>query len=131
MVIVDTSVWIDYLNNKDTLNTAWMDAQLQLQRLALTDLILCEILQGLRNEQEAVQVQRALEKFEIWPTGGRELSIAAAANYRALRSKGRTVRKTIDCLIATFCLSNRHLLLHNDRDFDAFEQFLDLQVIHP
>jgi predicted nucleic acid-binding protein len=131
MVLVDTTVWIDYLNGVATPQTAWLDAHLERQRLALTDLILCEVLQGIRDEQQAEVTRRALLKFEVLTIGGIDLAVAAAKNYRILRAKGRTVRKTIDCLIATFCLLNHHALLHNDRDFDPFEQELNLQVIHP
>ena len=69
-------------------------------------------------------------KFEVMPMSGIELAVAAAQNYRKLRAKGRTVRKTVDCLIATFCLTNGFTLLHNDRDFDPFEEILGLRVIH-
>lgn len=131
MVIVDTTVWIDYLNGVATPQTAWLDANLDRQRLALTDLILCEVLQGIRDEQQAEVTRRALLRFEVFTIGGIDLAVTAAKNYRILRAKGRTVRKTIDCLIATFCLLNHHALLHNDRDFDLFEQGLNLQVIHP
>lgn len=131
MVIVDTTVWVDYLKGVETPQTVWLDAQLERQRLALTDLILCEVLQGVRDEEQAKRTQQALLKFEVLPMGGTELAVAAAQNYRRLRAKGRTVRKTIDCWIATFCLLHSHTLLHNDRDFDPFEQELNLQVIHP
>ncbi len=131
MVIVDTTVWIDYLNGTLTPHTNWLDAEMERQRLGLTDLILCEILQGVPNDRQAKEVQDELLKFELFTTGGRELAIAAAKNYRILRTKGRTVRKTIDSLIATFCLLNDHALVHNDRDYDAFEQVLGLRVVHP
>jgi len=131
MVIVDTTVWIDYFNGIQTLQTDWLDTELERQRLGLTDLILCEILQGVRTEEQAKETQRELMKFEVMPMSGVELAATAAQNYRKLRVKGRTVRKTIDCLIATFCLVNGFTLLHNDRDFDPFEEILGLQVIHP
>ena len=97
----------------------------------MTDIIVCELLQGVRNEAEVTAVERELAKFEVFNTGGIELARAAAENYRALRRHGYTVRKTIDCLIATFCLREGHSLLHCDRDFDAFEKLLNLSVIHP
>lgn len=131
MTVVDTTVWIDYLRGNATEAARWLEAELERQRLALTDLNLCELLQGASNEREAQELRRDLERFAILPTGGIELAVSAAQNYRTLRSKGVTVRKTIDCLIATFCIQNGHSLLHNDRDFDPFEQFLELQVIHP
>ncbi len=131
MVLIDTTVWIDYLNGTKTPETDWLDAQLERQRLGLTDLILCEVLQGVKDERQAAEVQRALAKFEVLLMGGIDLAIEAARNYRELRARGRSVRKTVDCLIATFCLLNGHSLLHTDRDFDHFEHALALQVVHP
>jgi predicted nucleic acid-binding protein len=131
LVIVDTTVWVDYLNGFDTRYTTWLDEQLERQRLGLTDLILCEVLQGIRDDMQAARVREELLEFEILTMGGIALAVTAAQNYRLLRARGRTVRKTIDCLIATFCLLNDHELIHNDRDFDSFEQVLKLQVIHP
>ena len=131
MVIVDTTVWIDYLNGAQTPQTDWLDVEVEKQRLGLTDLILCEILQGVKTNEQATEAQRELMKFEVMPMGGIELAVTAAKNYRKLRAKGRTVRKTVDCIIATFCLANGFTLLHNDRDFDPFEEILGLHVIHP
>lgn len=131
MVIVDTTVWIDYLNEANTPETEWLDSQLDRQRFGLLDLMLCEILQGIDSDAQARQVLEQMRRFEILDTGGADLAIAAAANYRALRATGRTVRKTIDCLIATFCIREGHRLLHRDRDFDPFEKHAGLQVIHP
>jgi predicted nucleic acid-binding protein len=131
MVIVDTTVWVDYLNGVTTPQTDWLDQELDRQRLGLTDLILSEVLQGVRDEREAAETRRELLKFEVFTTGGVELAVTTAQNYRALRAKGRTIRRTIDCWIATFCLLNDHTLLHNDSDFDPFEAFLNLRVIHP
>jgi predicted nucleic acid-binding protein len=131
MVIVDTTVWIDYLRGVESANTLWLSSQLGQFRLGLTDLILCEILQGIADAKTFSRVQRRLSVFEIFNTGGAELAIASAQNYRLLRAKGHTVRKTIDCIIASFCLAEGHTLLHNDRDFDPFEEFLGLSVLHP
>lgn len=131
MVIVDTTAWIDYLNGVQTPQTDWLDVEVERQRLGLTDLILCEVLQGVRDDRQATETRRELVKFEIMTMGGIDLAVAAAENYRKLRAQGRTVRKTVDCLIATFCLMNGHALLHNDRDFDSFEEVLGLRVIHP
>ena len=131
MVIVDSTVWIDYLNGTSTPETEWLDREADRRRLGLLDLCVCEILQGLATDQEAARVSRELRRLEIFETGGVELAAAAAHNYRQLRRQGRTVRKTIDCLIATFCLREGHSLLHSDRDFDAFEERLGLQVIRP
>jgi len=133
MVIVDTTAWVDYLNGVATPHTDWLDRELDRQRLGLTDLILSEVLQGVGDEREAAETRRELLKFEVFTTGGVELAVTAARNYRALRAKGRTLRplRAVDCWIATFCLLNGHTLLHNDSDFDPFELHLGLRVIHP
>jgi predicted nucleic acid-binding protein len=131
MIIVDTTVWIDYFNGVRTLQTDWLDVQLARQRLGLTDLILCEVLQGVRDDRQWQQLRRDLLKFEVFGTGGVNLAVAAAQNYRTLRRQGLTVRATIDSLIATFCLLKGYELLHNNRDYDAFESALGLKVIHP
>ena len=131
MVIVDTTVWVDYLRGLRNPETHYLDRELSRQRFGLTDLILCETLQGIMDERAFAQVLRDLRKFEIFETGGDQLAIAAARNFRSLRQRGHTVRKTIDCLIATFCLRHGHSLLHRDRDYDPFENLLGLAVIHP
>jgi predicted nucleic acid-binding protein len=131
VVIVDTTVWIDYFQGARNAETDWLSAQLDRQRFGLTDIILCEVLQGVRDDLVAEEVESALTKCEVFETGGVALAREAARNYRTLRGRGHTVRKTIDCLIATFCLRGRHSLLHRNRDFDPFEEFLDLSVIHP
>jgi predicted nucleic acid-binding protein len=131
MVLVDTTVWIDYLGGVSNAHTEWLDEAQQRMRLGLTDLILCELLQGVRGDALFAQVRREMLRFEVFPTGGMEMAVLSAQNFRTLRAKGITVRKTIDCLIATFCLTEGHSLLHRDRDFDAFEQYLGLRVIKP
>jgi predicted nucleic acid-binding protein len=131
MTIVDTTVWIDYLAGTANQHTEWLDRELNRQRLGLTDLILCEVLQGIREESTFARVRKDLAKFEVFDSGGEASAVAAARNYRTLRAQGCTVRKTIDCLIATFCLSGGHSLLHRDRDFDLFEKHLGLRVLHP
>jgi predicted nucleic acid-binding protein len=131
MIIVDTTVWIDYLSGRDNGQTDYLDRELSRQRFGLTDLILCETLQGVPDERSFTRVFHELRKFELFETGGEETAILAARNFRRLRQHGRTVRKTIDCLIATFCLHHGHSLLHRDRDFDHFEQVLGLTVVHP
>ncbi len=131
MVIVDTTVWIDYLAGIANSQTSWLDREVERQRLGLTDLILCEVLQGVRGDAAFTQVRQGLSRFYVFHTSGTELAIAAAQNYRILRGRGHTVRKTIDCLIATFCLQEGHGLLHRDRDFDSFEEHLGLRVVHP
>ena len=131
MVIVDTTVWIDYLGGINNAQTAWLDKEISHQRLGLTDIMLCEVLQGVRGEAAFARVRNDLSKFQVFTTGGIDLAVAAAQNYRSLRRRGHTVRKTIDCLIATLCLEAGHWPLHRDRDFDPFEQHLGLSVVHP
>ena len=131
MVIVDTTIWVDYLGGFRTAQTDWLERELRHQRLAITDMILCEVLQGIRDDRLFDLTRNELLNFEVYPTGGAEMAIMSAQNFRTLRSRGVTIRKTIDCGIATFCLLNGHALLHNDRDYEPFEAILGLQVIHP
>ena len=131
MVIVDATVWIDYLRGHDNPETLWLEEQLALQPLGITDLTLCEVLQGVRDYHEFKSTRDALLKCDIFTLGGSDLAIGAARNYIKLRERGVTVRKTIDCIVATFCVAGGHELLHRDRDFDGFERLLGLKVVHP
>lgn len=131
MVIVDTSVIIDYLDGRVNRYTAWLERQIDLQRIGITSLIQVEVLQGFRTEEAFLAAMEVISAFEIFETGSSTLAIASARNYRTLRGRGITIRSTIDCLIATFCIQNGYELLHNDRDFHAFEAHLDLPVLHP
>jgi predicted nucleic acid-binding protein len=130
VVIVDTTVWLDYFRGVANLETDWVHAELERQRLGLTDVILCEVLQGARDDVAAKEAERQLHKLEVFDMCGADLARDAARNYRTLRGRGHTVRKTIDCLIATFCIREQHSLLHRDKDFDPFEKFLELSVVH-
>ena len=130
MTIADSSVWVDYLRGTSTLQTDWLDVRLVGHLIGITDLILCEVLQGIREEAQFTRTRDKLHELPLFSNGGRELTLAAVANYRVLRARGYTV-KTIDCLIATFCISHGHTLLHNDRDYDVFERELGLAVVHP
>jgi predicted nucleic acid-binding protein len=131
VVIVDSTVWVDYFNGQHNPETDWLDARLDQERLGLTTIILTEVLQGIRDERRAADVQKALLELEVSEAAGADLAVDAARNYRTLRGRGKTVRKTIDVLIATFCLREGHSLLHRDRDFDPFENLLGLSVVHP
>jgi len=131
MVIVDKSVWIDYLNAVSNPETEWLDLHLDRERVGLTTIVLTEVLQGLRDDREAAAVQAELLKFEVIDLIDVALATEAAHNYRRLRQGGRTIRKTVDVLIATYCIREQHSLLHRDRDFDPFEELLGLSVIHP
>ncbi len=131
MILVDASVWIDFFRNIHTAEAEWLDENLEDPDIGLTDLSLCEVLQGERTDGSFEEVRRALLELSVLSTGGSELAAESATHYRFLRSRGITVRSTIDCLIATFCIREGHFLLHNDRDFDAFEKHLGLKVIRP
>ena len=131
MIILESSVLIDYLNGKITPHTDWLDQNADATQMGLTDLILYEVLRGVREDKRLAAVQEELQQFSLWPTMTPGLEVRSAENYRRLRQRGITIRSTIDCLIATFCIESGHTLLHNDRDFDPFEQHLGLQVIHP
>jgi Predicted nucleic acid-binding protein, contains PIN domain len=131
VVIVDSTVWVDYFNGLPNPETDWLDGQMDQQRLGLTTIIVCEVLQGLREERKAIAVATALRQFEVFEMPNLAVALQAARNYRTLRSRGRTVRKTVDVLIATFCIEEQHSLLHRDRDFDPFEELLGLSVVHP
>ena len=131
MVIVDTSVLVDFINGVTNPETEWLDLRLEYQRFGLTTLILTEVLMGMRSERDAALIKKELSAFELVELHDTVLAVDAARNYRLLREDGRTVRKTIDLLIATHCIRHRHELLHRDRDFDAFEERLGLKVVHP
>lgn len=126
--IIDTSVWIDFFRGAASQQVHLLEQVVRQGGAALGDLILCEILQGLETEQDFKKVQRHFKAFPVFSMVGPELAIKSALNYRRLRRKGITVRKTIDCLIATFCIENDFALLHNDRDFEPFERELGLSV---
>lgn len=130
MILVDTSVWIDHLNDIATPEVDLLRELVGHQPVLVGDIILCEILQGLRSESEAVQVEKALRSFEVTRLLDAELAVRAARFYRQLRARGITIRKTIDLIIGTFCIERRHVLLHADRDFDPMEHHLGLRVVH-
>ena len=131
MTIVDSSVWIDYLLNRPTAEVTWLHHHMLSERTGLTDLILYEVLRGVRDDARFAELREELQHYEVWPTLMSGVEVKAARNFRALRKRGITIRKSIDCLIATFCIEGQHELLHNDRDFDPFEEHLNLKVIHP
>jgi hypothetical protein len=131
MVIVDSSVWIDYLNDKVNGQTVWLENTIGRQQIGLTSLILCEVLQGIRYDRHFRETRRELLTFPVFEGVGANLAISAAQNFRTLQRSGVTVRKMVDCIIATFCIEEGHQLLHLDRDFEPFEKHLGLHVIHP
>jgi predicted nucleic acid-binding protein len=129
MILVDSSVWIDYFRGRASAECNLLDRLLGSERLLIGDLILAEVLQGFRSEIDFRRALDLLGTLEFLPLAGRQIAITAARNYRILRSEGITVRKTIDGLIATFCIANHHTLLHSDHDYDGFERYLGLRVI--
>ncbi|MGA3082089.1 MAG: PIN domain nuclease [Terracidiphilus sp.] len=131
MVIVDSSVWIDALNGKITPETIWLKLALDREQVGLTSLILCEVLQGIRFDRRFRETEQLFQKFPVFASMTVELAVGAAQNFRLLQRQGITVRKTIDCIIATFCIEEGHQLLHHDSDFEPFEEHLGLRVVHP
>lgn len=131
MIVVDTSVWVDYFNGLASPHTDLLDDLLLRERLVIGDIILTEVLQGFRRDKDFREAQRLLDTLEFQPMLGKDMALQSAQNYRKLRRAGVTVRKTIDVMIATFCLVNRHRLLHIDRDFDPIEKHLGLRVLRP
>ncbi|MGH7987669.1 MAG: type II toxin-antitoxin system VapC family toxin [Candidatus Binataceae bacterium] len=129
MTVVDTSVWVDYFNGRMTPETGLLDRLLASERLMIGDLILAEVLQGFRTDKDFERGLDLLTGLEFRAMAGRGLAVAAARNYRTLRARGLAVRKTIDALIATFCIVGGHRLLHCDRGFDGFERHLGLRVV--
>ena len=129
MILVDSSVWIDYLRGNATPQAEKLDTLLGTVPLAIGDLILAEVLQGCASDRAFNEVKRTLAALNTVHLGGFELAIEAAQNFRRLRALGFTVRKTIDTVIATRCIVNGLELLHSDRDFDAFEQHLGLRCV--
>jgi len=131
MLVVDTTVWVDYFNGQVNPETDYLDRALSEELILVGDLILAETLQGFREDEDFELAQAALAKFAQVEMLNLQLALQSAQNYRALRKKGITVRKTIGCLIATFCIAENHTLLHRDNDYDGFEKHLGLNVAHP
>lgn len=129
MWIVDSSVWIDYFRGEVTRQTDLLDWGLGRVEIGLGDIILAEVLQRFDRAAEFRAARDALLRFPIFTIGGIAIALKSAENFRRLRRRGVTVRKTVDCLIATFVIENGFSLLHSDRDFDAFEAYLGLDVV--
>jgi predicted nucleic acid-binding protein len=126
VTVVDSSVWIDFLNGRNARHVRRLRALLGTDEIVVGDLMLCEVLQGLDSERAAREVEALLRRFEIVPMAGDVIATAAARNFRSLRGRGVTVRKTIDLLIGTWCIENRRPLLHNDSDFRPMARYLGL-----
>lgn len=129
MILVDSSVWIDYFRGATNVQTEVLDSLLGQQLLAIGDLILTEVLQGFDDERDFNVARKMLTALTVVEVGGEEIAIQAAKNFRALRRLGVTVRKTTDTVIATRCIESGYDLLHNDRDFDPFARHLGLVVV--
>lgn len=129
MVLVDSSVWIDYLRGVETPQVRWLDDNLGVEPVAIGDLIFTEVLQGCRTDRNFNEVCESLSALEQIEICGDDVKIEAARNFRRLRTLGVTSRKTIDTLIATRCIVSYLVLLHSDRDFDAFERHLGLRCV--
>ena len=129
MILVDSSVWIDYFKGIETLATKKLDGLLGIQPICTGDLILAEVLQGFRQDSDYQAAKTLLCALPVYPMLGVALSLKRVENFRVLRKQGITIRKTIDTMIATFCIENNFSLLHSDKDFQPFQQILGLQVV--
>jgi len=127
VILVDSSVWIDYFRGTVTPQTERLDALLGSELIAVGDLVLAEVLQGFNTDREFNQARKLLTSLEVIDLGGQALAVQAARNFRTLRLMGVTVRKTIDTLIATACIEKDLPLLYSDRDFDPFVEHLGLR----
>lgn len=129
MILVDSSVWIDYFNGVQNRSTNVLDQNLGNTLIATGDLVILEVLQGFSKERDFRTAKKLLSALPVFNLCNVDLSIQAAQNYRFLRNKGVTVRKTVDMVIATFCISHNLSLLHNDRDFTPMSKYLGLRVM--
>lgn len=130
MIFVDSSVWIDYFNGRITKQTDLLnDFFLEREVIVIGDLVLTEVLQGFQDNRDFNKARKLLDSLFFRQMLGKKIAVKSAENYRTLRKKGITVRKTIDVIIATFCIENGLPLLHSDRDFRAMEEHLALEVI--
>jgi predicted nucleic acid-binding protein len=129
MILIDSSVWIAYFNGEITPQTDWLDAALGKEIIVIGDIILVEVLQGFKNDGDFRQAKVLLSSFPFMEMLGKELAVKCAENYRLLRKKGMTVRKTIDVIIGTFCIHHNLTLLHDDQNFVPLVKHLKLKVI--
>jgi predicted nucleic acid-binding protein len=129
MILVDSSVWIDYFRGRPTAQTDFLEELLDSQEFGIGDLVFTEVLQGCKFDKEFSEVRRLLGRLNLVILGGEDIMVEAAKNYRKLRKLGVTVRGTIDVILATRCIVSNHQLLHSARDFDAFERYLGLRCV--
>lgn len=129
MILVDTSVWIDYFNGIENRFTNALDSALEEGTVAIGDLIFLEILQGFKNDRDYGKARNILESLDHYEMFGHAMALRCAENYRTLRKQGITIRKTADVIIATFCIENQLPLLFSDRDFIPFVEKLGLSAV--
>jgi predicted nucleic acid-binding protein len=129
MVFVDTSLWIDYFRGIDSVKTGKLHELLQNERVAIGDLIIVELMQGFKTKSQIISARQIISRLEYYDMVGKDIAFKAAENYRLIRSKGVTVRKTIDIIIGTFCIENQFKLLHNDHDFDPMVKYAGLAIL--
>jgi predicted nucleic acid-binding protein len=130
MILVDTSVWVDYFRGVYSPQTDRLNELLNEERMATGDLIIVELMQGFRTRSQIAAARRIISRLEYFDLVGEVIAYKAADNYRFLRNKGVTIRKTIDIIIGTFCIENRFKLLHNDRDFEPMVDYLGLVALY-
>ena len=131
MIFVDSSVWIDYFNGVTNTQTDYLDGLLGKEPMGLGDLVLIEVLQGFRRDRDYRIAREMLTSLRVFTLGGQEIALQSARNFRLLRKKGVTARKSIDVLIATFCIEKDIPLLHSDKDFEPFHRYLKLRKAAP
>jgi predicted nucleic acid-binding protein len=129
MILIDSSVWIDYFNGVYNQKTDFLYSNLGREEFVIGDLIYTEVLQGFSDDRTYQKAKELLDLFPFKIIGGKEITLSSANNYRILRKKGVTIRKTVDVFIATFCIENNVSLLQNDRDFEPFIRLFNLQSI--
>jgi predicted nucleic acid-binding protein len=129
MILVDSSVWIDYFNGRENVQTDFLHMTLGTEIICTGDLIITEVLQGFTSDTSFSEANDFFDDLHFFHLGEKELAVETAVNFRFLRKKGVTVRKTIDSVIATFCIRNKIELLHNDKDFEPFVTHLGLKSI--
>lgn len=128
MIVIDSSVWIAHLRSTDSSQVRKLRHLDETREILVGDLILLEVLQGARNERQAQLIERSLRQFPIASMLDPATAVEAARNFRLLRQRGITIRKTIDMIIGTFCIRGGHILLHDDHDFDPMVEHLGLQI---
>jgi predicted nucleic acid-binding protein len=127
LIFVDSSVWVDYFNGKDSAETDCLDKLLGKEPIGIGDLVLIEVLQGFKHDKDYDTAKELLTSLKVFTLGGQDIVIKSADNFRLLRKRGITVRKTIDVLIATFCIGKDLPLLYSDKGFESFHQHLKLR----